>query len=693
MKLYKSGYTQNRELSWLRYNERVLDEALDETVPLFERLNYIAIFMSNLEEFVQVRVGGLIGEDEIGDDEKDDNSGMTAGEQLDAIYSEIDRLLEKKDEIQAVLELELERNGMIRAESSNLDSKDSDRVREFYKTKIEPYIRTHIVRKPKEFPELNQYKTYIVCRLDADSSDIYGVIDIPEALPQICILNEGMPVTTSFVYEDNLRTISRRKRLNSFRYILTEDIIKMYASELFLPFEVAEIHSIDIARNAEILNGKNSGNMLKDMKDLSFKRKTAAPDKIIVDGRLSRSMSEFLMNAFRLNSAQLFTTTMIDYGYVQELEKCMPQWIKTELCFPEFESFNQLRIGYGPVIDRLRKKEILCCYPYDTMDPLLELLKESTVDPRVTEIRMTIYRLASHPKIVEYLEKASLNGKKVSVVMELRARFDEDNNIDWSEEMRSKGINVYFGSKKYKVHSKLAQIVLNEQGRTTFITHLSTGNFNEKTASKYTDIALITYDQRIGKSADKMWKDIIKGNVSSYNHIMAAPADMKSNIIELIRREAAKGREGRIFIKVNSVTDVDIIEELKKASCNGCSIKLIVRGICCILPGIKDCTENIDVVNVVGRYLEHSRVYIFGTDDDEIMYISSADLMTRNMSKRVELACPIYNANLRSRIKAIMLLNYLDNVKGRRLDSRGRYIKKTVSDKLIDSQNLLMNES
>lgn len=672
MSLYEEGFTQNRELSWLTYNERVLEEALDESVPLFERLKYIAIFVSNLEEFIQVRVGGLINDD---DDEIDEKSGMTADEQLDAVYERIRYLLEIKEIVHYKVEDELAKSGVIRIDKNGLSPEELTLVNDFYENNLKSGIRTKLIRKAGEFPHISQDRTYIIVRLDGGESNPYALINVAADIDKILVLDYGTPLGAPM------------------RYIKVEDIIRMHVDELLEPFHVEEYHSIDIARNAEISMDSDDGDMLLRMKKMSVQRKFAPPDKLIVDSEMSNSMAEFMMDAFNLKNNQVFLSGVIDYSYVGELEDNLPAWLSEKLCYERITAFNQLRLGHGNMIDRLKKREFLCCYPYDSMDPLIELLKECTTDERVKEIRITIYRLSSHPKIIEYLEQAAKNGKKVTAVMELRARFDEMNNIEWSKILRKHGVYVCYGSEDLKIHSKLAQIVMEENGKERFITHLSTGNFNEKTATQYTDIALITYDQRIGIAADKLWHDILNNEIGSYEHILTSPRNMKETLIELIRREAEKGPDGRIFIKVNSLTDEDLIEELMKASCSGCIIKMIVRGICCMLPEIADATENIEIVNVVGRFLEHSRVYIFGTNQDEVMYISSADFMNRNMSKRIELACPVYNIEFRNRIKRILSLNYMDNVKGRRLGSDGKYHHKTSTGTMIDSQDILIKES
>ena len=675
--LFEEGFTQNREISWLRYDERVLDEALDESVPLFERLNFISIFVSNLEEFFKVRVGSLIGEDDEGDEERDSRSGMTAGQQLEAIHAMIPLLLEKKDLALAIVERKLAAAGIERVEYSELNGNERSMCTYFFRETVVRKIKTAVISPDQPLPYLDENRPYIISRLVAEDGDRYGIVDFPEELPKILVLDPGISESSNL------------------RYILTEDVIKMHINNLFAPFQAIEIFTIDIARNAEVETEEDTGDQLSEMKEIVEKRKYSAPDKLIADGEMSYRMTEYLRKALKLDAMQIFRTTRIDFGYVGEVEDAIPERLRASMCFAPFQPFNQLNLScghYNSVIDRIKHEEILSCYPYDSMDPFLDLLKEASADESVKSISMTIYRLASQPKIVEYLTQAAANGKKVKVLMELRARFDEAKNIDWSEKLKACGCKVYFGDEKYKVHSKLCQIVLEgSDGEDKYITHLSTGNFNEKTAKKYTDISLITYDQRIGRDADEFFRDVFKNKEGKYDHLLTSPKTMQDEIVHLIRKEASKGKDGRIFIKVNSVTDVRIIEELMEASCAGCRIRMIVRGICCILPGVEFCTENIQIVSLVGRLLEHSRVYIFGEGKDEKMYISSADIMTRNMTKRVELACPIYNESFRKRIKSILYLNFMDNVKGRMMTPQGIYVKKSDEGPRIDSQQMLID--
>ena len=383
----------------------------------------------------------------------------------------------------------------------------------------------------------------------------------------------------------------------------------------------------------------------------------------------------------------MFTTTRIDFSYIDELEKTMPEDLRTELTYDAHIPFDQTKGMRGNIIDEVRKRDLLSSYPQDSMDLFLGLLREASFSPEVREIRITVYRLASNPKIADYLIYAARTGKKVRAVLELRARFDEEKNLAWAEKLSAAGCRVYYGTDKYKVHSKLCQIVMEsttKEGKPekSYITQISTGNYNEKTARQYTDLSLITYNQEIGKAVSRLFRDICKDRVAgkerSYSPLAVSPVSMRKELMRLIRRETRKGKSGRIFFKINSLTDEDMIEALMEASCAGCQVRMIVRGICCMLPGIEGCTENVCIVNKVGRFLEHSRVYIFGSGIDEVMYISSADLMKRNLDRRVEVACPVNSGKIRDRIRAIMQEVYCDTEKGRVMMPDGTYAVKPV---------------
>ncbi len=660
--LYEEGFTQNREISWLRYNERVLEEALDDTVPLFERLRFIAIFVSNLEEFFKVRVGSLLGEDDEGDDLIDEKSGMTAAEQLRRIHDLVPGLLMKKDMAYGLVESKLAEAGVIRLEAWQLSDEERGRCFDFFRDEIKDSLKVKVLDAGEPMPDIDEDRPYIMAALDAELEDKFGLIDIPRSLPFIKVLPG-----------------------ESFRYVLTEDIIRMFADTLFVPFVPLELHVIDIARNAEASGGTDSANTAGEMRDALRRRKYGPADKLISDGRLGKALRAYFVRALDLDERQMFTTTRIDFTYVEELEKLLPADLKPNITYKPVIPVDQTENIRGNIIDMVKKRDLLSSYPQDSMDLFLGLLREASFSPDVSEIRITIYRLASNPKIVDYLIYAARTGKRVRVVLELRARFDEEKNLAWAEKLSAAGCRVYYGTENYKVHSKMCQIVFERAGKEgrsekKYITQISTGNYNEKTARQYTDLSIITYDQEIGKAASRLFKDICRDRVAkrdrSYAPLAVSPLSMREELLKLIRRETKKGKSGKIFFKINSLTDEEMIEALMEASCAGCQVRMIVRGICCLLPGIEGCTENVCIVNKVGRFLEHSRVYIFGAGIDEVMYISSADLMKRNLDRRVEVASPVKSGKIRDRIRTIMYDVYCDMEKGRVMLPDGSYALK-----------------
>lgn len=662
--LYEEGFTQNREISWLRYNERVLDEALDETVPLFERLRFIKIFVTNLEEFFKVRVGSLLGEDSEGDDEIDERSGMTAGEQLRLIHDLIPGLLIKKDMAYGTVEKKLAEAGVERLEPWQLDEEGRGRCFDFFRDTVKDSIRVRILDINDPLPAMDEDRPYIITLLDAELEDKFGFIDIPADIPAIFVMQK-----------------------EPFRYVLTEDIIRMFADTLFVPFLPLEIYTVDIARNSEAAGATDSANTEKEMRDILRRRKSAPADKLISDSRLSDRMRDYFAGCLDLDDRQMFTTSRIDLGYVDELERRLPAELREQLTYAPLVQRNQAALINGSIIDAVRRRDILSAYPDDSMDLLLGLLREASFSAEVSEIRITIYRLAANPRIADYLIYAARSGKKVRVVLELRARFDEERNLAWADRLSAAGCKVYFGTDRYKVHSKMCQIIIeNGKGKSgsqkQYITQISTGNYNEKTSKLYTDLSLVTSDREIGKAASRLFRDICRDRIDKrggeeYYPLLTSPAGLKSGLIRLIKRETEKGENGRIFMKINSLTDEDMIEALMEASCAGCQVRMIVRGICCMLPGIPGCTENVCIVNRVGRFLEHSRVYIFGDGEDEELYISSADLMARNLERRVEIACPVKDGKIKNRIRGIMYETYCDMEKGRVMLPDGTYSLKS----------------
>lgn len=674
--LYIEGFTQNRELSLLRFNERILEEACDSSVPLLERLRYLSIFNSNLDEFFMVRVGALIDEYEDDSDTIDEMSGLTRYGQLEEINHFALGLLEIKDEIYSNLMDELRASDIDKVEYDSLSPFEKKQADLYFDEKVKPLLNDRIIDADdfESISELKNNTAYIIGSISSETDTKFILARVPSELPSVLVLNDGAMAPYRY------------------RYILLETLIKAKLREIYFPFHIAERMTIKLTRSAEVaLN--DSGDVIKDMKDVIEKRGRMDADRIVLDATPSKALQSFILESLQLNDSHLYVTKRASFEFVDDLISTVSEPIRDKYMFKPFESRNLVKDLRTSVIDLVKYGDILLSYPYDSMDPFIKLIEDAANYKSVSEIRITIYRLSSNSKIAENLIKAAKNGKKVKILIELRARFDEERNIGWAERFRKAGCDVYFGSEKLKVHSKLFQVVLKEKGEEKFITHISTGNFNEKTSRMYTDLALITYDQRIGKDADRLFRKIIKGRSCTCKMLATSPDTLFDTLIYYIRREAQKGAAGRIFIKCNSINESKLMEELMLASNAGCRIFLLVRGVCCILPGIEGCTENITIKSIVGRFLEHSRVYIFGSGNDEVMYISSADLMKRNMHRRIEIACPIISGSVRDKIRRIMFTNASDNVKARIMNPDGTYMKvqkpENIGD-VINSQEIFL---
>ena len=678
--LYEEGFTQNREISLLRYIERILEEALDENVPLFERLVFLDIFDSNLEEFFKVRVGGLLDETEYHKSDIDKKSGMSAGKRLTMIRSMVPGLLIRKDMTYSLIERELCSKGIKRLEPTDLNDEERGKCFDYFRDSIKHSLSINICGPYDDIPVIDEDHLYLAADLDAELEDHFGLIQIPDEISKVFVLGCS---------EDN----------TEFRYILTEDIIKMFSDTLFVPFVPREIHIIDITRNNASSTDSDRANTPQELLELVKKREKAQVDRLISDGPLTDCLKYYLCEKLGIDDHQVYAATRVSMSYIYELAELIPDPLRNGLFYVHHIPNDQTLKLKSDVIPMIKSKDIISAYPYDSMDLFLSLLREASFAEDVKEIRITIYRLSENPKIAEYLIFAARTGKKVSVVLELRARSDEMNNLAWTNRLTAAGCFVYNGTELYKVHSKMCQIVFeNNNNEKEYITQISTGNYNEKTASQYADISLITSNREIGKAVSRLFRDICKDRVDKefdqlkdrYYPLLVAPVSMRNKLEELIDRERAKGKDGSILIKANSITDKRIIEKLMEASCAGCQVRLIIRSVCCILPGIEGCTENVCTVSLVGRFLEHSRVYLFGSDDDEVIYISSADIMNRNLDRRIELACPINDKKSIKRIKEILYLNYNDTVKGRVMMQDGTYALKP-GEQEIDSQMILSN--
>lgn len=668
-------FTQNRELSWLRFNERVLMEATDETVPLLERLKFIAIFTSNLDEFFMIRVGSLFDLSHFKTHTIDQKSGWTPGEQLTHIYEAVRVLYARRQQIYQEVEQQLRVHGICQLHYDELAETEVKFVRQYFKSSIAPILSPQIVDTHHPFPHLQNKALHIGAWLKYKNNPMFAVIPVPAALPEVIFLPGG-----------------------ETRYIRTEEVILEHVSQIFKSDTILEKTVFCVTRNADINPDDEAFDFDSDdfrgkMKKLLRQRQRLAPVRLELSRPISETFLKYLKEHLPVTQEQVYVTNApLKMGYAFALPAKLSENKRRALTDTPFTPGvpHGVRLN-APITPQVQAHDILLSYPFEGMDTFLHLIRESAYDPDVISIKITIYRLARKAKLVEYLCAAAEAGKDVTAFIELRARFDEQNNIDWSERLEDAGCTVIYGVENYKVHSKVCLITRRSQGSVQYITQVGTGNYNEKTALQYTDLSLITANPAIGQDANHFFQNLAIGNVSGqYEHLMVAPSSLKTGIIREIDREIAKRGEGRIFIKMNAITDIDLIEKLKQASCAGVRVRMIVRGICCILPDIPEKTENIEVISIVGRFLEHSRVYCFGQGNDERMYIASADFMTRNTEKRVEVACPIYDQAVREKIHYLMDTCWADNVKARALQRDGSYRTRPIRETPIDSQQMLM---
>ena len=678
-KIWEKGYTQNRELSWLQFNARVLAEAEDENVPLLERFKFLAIFTSNLDEFFMIRVGSLCDMAAVDKEHTDSKSGLTAKEQLHLIYKAVEPLYARRDAAFSDVDSKLSAIGLRRLTMDSLAPDEQKYIKRYFKDIIAPVLSPQIVDSHHPFPHLEGKVLHIAALLSHKKTERLGLLPVPASLPPVVFL----PETPS-------------------RYILTEDILLAYADHVFEMYDVLEKTVLCVTRNADIqvddeTFGVEGGDFRKKMEKLLRQRRRMAVVRVEINRPISDHFKEHFRSRFEVSDAQIFLsrTAPLKLGYAFSLGEHLPEKKRAFLSDAPFTPQQPAMLSAGQsLLKAALQRDILLSYPYESMEPFLQMIREAANDPAVLAIRITIYRLASKAKLVEYLCAAAENGKDVTALIELRARFDEQNNIDWSERMEEAGCKIIYGFEDYKVHSKICLITRRERGAVRHITQVGTGNYNEKTAKQYTDVSLITADERIGQDAGAFFNNMALGNLSGhYSRLFVAPTSLKNNILALMDEQIAKGKDGYILLKFNSLTDIDVIAKLREASCAGVTVEMIVRGICCLLPGVPGHTENITVTSIVGRFLEHSRIYVFGRGDKEKMYISSADLMTRNTERRVEIACPIDDPAVRTRLHDILYAMQHDTVKARVLQPDGTYCKKPAVQDPICAQDLLMQQA
>lgn len=672
----------NRELSWLKFNVRVLEEARDSSVPLCERLLFSQIFQSNLDEFFMIRVGSLTDRVLVDDNKEDNKTGMTPKEQLEAIYRRVKELVPIKDETYFDTVKELEKIGVEHVKISSLTPEEEGYLRAYFNSEIRPLISPQVVDKRHPFPFLKNKEIYAVTHLESKNSVKLGIIPAGGSFPRIIPLPD-------------------KSRL---RFLLAEDVILHYCGSVFENYRLLDKALIRITRNADINMEEglydHEVDLRQVMEELLKKRKKLAPVRLEISGKLGKEAVEYLCRQLELSGEQISQCTApLDMGFIfslrNRIEKAHPEMF-FEPVSPRLPATISPNI---PMIQQILRRDIMLSYPYESIRPFIRLLNEAGNDPDVISIKITLYRVASNSKIVEALINAAENGKEVFVLVELRARFDEENNIEWSKRLERAGCKVMYGPENLKVHSKLMLITRKNGNELQHITQIGTGNYNEKTSELYTDLSLMTADPEIGEEAGTVFNALSIGNlVENTSHLLVAPLSLQNKIIDYIDGEIASARsggEGYIGLKLNSLTDKVLIDKLIEASCAGVKIEMVIRGISCLVAGVPGLTENITVRSIVGRYLEHSRIYIFGKGDRQRIYISSADFMTRNTIRRVEVAAPVKSPELRKRVLHIFDIMMRDNVKARIQLPDGTYkrLSPTEGEEALMAQQYFIDEA
>lgn len=674
-------YTQERELSWLRFNERVMEEAWDDRVPLFERLKFAAIFTSNLDEFFMIRVGSIYDMTLLKQTHTDSKSGMTPAEQLKAIFKAVAPLYKQRDKLISQLETRLRACTICNLGVAELDGKARKQVERYFQSDILPVLSPMVVDLHHPFPHLPSKSLTIALELQRDGGRYYGLVPLPKALPPYLLL-DGWGV----------------------RYVLTEQILLEFADTLFSSYQVLGKCVIAVTRNADISPEDEDYDVNDDfrqhMKKILRKRARLAPVRLELQGEAGEGLISFLCQRLQLDREQLFRSKApLNLGYVYDLERRLPSESLSGLCYPPYTPRWPAGLMKGArILPQILRQDLLLYYPYHTMEPFLQLIREAANDPEVLSIKITIYRLASKTKLIEYLAAAAENGKDVTVLMELRARFDEQNNIDWAERLEEAGCTVLYGFEGIKVHSKICLIIRRDHSRLQHITQIGTGNYNEKTARLYTDLCLITANPAIGMDAAAFFQNMSTSNLAgAYRHLLAAPYTLKPKLLALMDEEIEKARRGipaRMFFKVNAVTDRAVIDKLAQASQAGVEIVMNVRGSCCLLPGIPGLTDHIRIFSIVGRFLEHLRIYAFGIGQEAKIYIGSADFMTRNTERRVEIACPVLDERIRRQLCHYISQLCRDNIKARSIRTDGHYAPISRQGKPpLDAQAAMMEEA
>lgn len=674
-----SNVYMNRELSWLKFNERVLEEAENPEVPLCERMTFVSIYQSNLDEFFRVRVGSLQDQMLISTEIRENKTKMTSAEQIRAIIKEVKKLNQRKDKAYEKLMKKIEEYGITLINHASAKSEEKKFLEKYFMKEIMPLSSPTIVGKRQPFPFLKNGEIYAVVVLETrNKKERIGIIPC----------------------SNNMLTRMVELPGGKGRYMLIEDLILHYIGKVFKGYKVKGKSLLKVVRNADIDADAAYDEDLdyrEFMEGLMKQRKKLSPVRIDLSREMDETVVDALCRYLDVTPDRVFRSEApLDVSFVFQLQDLLRR--NTELFYekrvpqksPEFKDGQS-------ILQQITQEDKLLSYPYDSIRPFLKMLTEAAEDDSVISIKMTLYRLAKQSKVIEALCEAAENGKEVVVLVELRARFDEENNIRWSRMLEEAGCQIIYGLEHYKVHSKLCLITRRGENGIQYITQIGTGNYNEKAARLYTDLSLMTANEQIGMDAARVFQALAKGEVvEDMEHLLVAPKCLQSKVIEKIEEQIQKQKNGEtayIGLKMNSLTDKRIIDKLIDASKAGVKIDMIVRGICCLIPGVEGETENIHVISVVGRFLEHSRIYIFGNGEEAQYYIGSADFMTRNTVKRVEVAAPVYSERLKKRLQDLFDLMLSDNKKARKEDAKGTYSVVECKGQPINSQELLYQEA
>ena len=675
----KNSVYMNRELSWLKFNERVLEEAESQTVPLCERLSFASIYQSNLDEFFMVRVGSLVDQLLVSKDIRDNKTKMTPKEQLSAILSQVTKLNRRKDAVYCELMEQIGQYGIKLVNFRKIDKKGTEYLERYFDSEIAPLISPTVVGKRQPFPFLKNREIYAVVVLQKkNGKEKLGLIPCGSGVFPRLIEVPGQDGT----------------------YMLSEELILHFIPKAFPGYFVKAKSLLRVTRNADI-----DADALYD-EDLDYrefmvevikKRKRLAPVRLELSRELDGDIVDVLCDYLDVNRKYVFRgESPLDLSFVfqiQDMLRNIPE-LFYEKRVPQ--KSPQFQVGV-PVLQQIEEKDKLLSYPFESIRPFLDMLREAANDDSVVSIKMTLYRVARQSKVVEALIEAAENGKEVLVLVELKARFDEENNIEWSRRLENAGCHVIYGLDGYKVHSKLCLITRRKEGKIEYITQIGTGNYNEKTARLYTDLSVMTCNSRIGQEAAAVFHALAMGEVVEETaDLLVAPKCLQNKVLDMIDEEIEHARNGEpayVGIKINSLTDKRIMDRLIDASQAGVKIEMIVRGICCLVPGVEGMTENIRIISIVGRFLEHSRIYIFGTGEREKIYIASADFMTRNTIRRVEVASPILDSNLKNRLKEMFHAMLNDNQQARELRNTGEYVRIRNDKTPLNSQELFYEQA